>query len=107
LREPFNGLKDSIFLYNQIPKWNFIGKTIKTKFMKTKLLLITASLLMISAFFILNSCKKEDNNNEETIQVFGSEFVPYVFTDNEKIVGIDADIAAEAMQNAGVDMESL
>jgi len=73
--------------------------------MKTKLLLITASLLMISAFFILNSCKKEDNNNEETIQVFGSEFVPYVFTDNEKIVGIDADIAAEAMQNAGVDME--
>lgn len=73
--------------------------------MKNKLFLFAASFFMITSFFILYSCSKEDNNNEKTIQVFGSEFVPYLFLDNDKIVGIDADIAAEAMQNAGVDME--
>ncbi|HPE87641.1 MAG: transporter substrate-binding domain-containing protein [Bacteroidia bacterium] len=67
----------------------------------------TIKILFVLALVVLffTTCKKEDNNDEETIQVFGSEFVPYVFPDNEKIVGIDADIAAEAMLKAGVDME--
>jgi polar amino acid transport system substrate-binding protein len=69
-----------------------------------KLFLISVSLLIMAAFFTLNSCKK-DSSEDNTIQVTGIEFVPNVFLDNEKVVGIDADIAAAAMQNAGVAME--
>jgi polar amino acid transport system substrate-binding protein len=70
--------------------------------MKNKLFLIAASFLMITAIFILNSCKKDDVENE-TIQVAGVAFNPYYSLNDGKIVGIDADIAAKAMQNAGVE----
>nr|MDA3928323.1 hypothetical protein [Prolixibacteraceae bacterium] len=66
------------------------------------------SILFNLALIILlvSGCKKDnDISKEETIQVSGIEFIPNVFLDNEEVVGIDADIAAEAMQNAGIDME--
>jgi len=70
--------------------------------MKTIRFLLAFSL--VALFF--SACKKDDNKSDQgTIQVSGSEFVPYVFLDNDEIVGIDADITAEAMQNAGVAME--
>jgi polar amino acid transport system substrate-binding protein len=70
--------------------------------MKTTRILFT--LLLTVLFF--TACEKEDDIvKNETIQVFGIEFIPNVFLDNEEVVGIDADIAAEAMQNAGIDME--
>lgn len=71
--------------------------------MRLKLFLISVSCLLMATFVTISGCKKTDT--DATIQVYGSEFVPYVFTDNEKIIGIDADIAAEAMQNAGVDIK--
>ncbi|NLO69887.1 MAG: transporter substrate-binding domain-containing protein [Porphyromonadaceae bacterium] len=72
--------------------------------MQNKNLLLAISILTMAVLLSLNSCKKDDLE-DKTIQVFGSEFVPYVFTDNENVVGIDADIATEAMQSAGVDMK--
>ena len=70
--------------------------------MNNKLLLIYASFLMIAAFFILNSCTKDDLKIE-TIQVAGVEFKPNFFTQDGVIVGIDADIATNALQNAGFE----
>lgn len=70
--------------------------------MRNKLFLISASMFLIAAFFILNSCKKDDSENA-TIQVTGVEFKPNYFMDDDEIVGIDADIAAKALKNAGVE----
>ncbi|KAF0130299.1 MAG: ABC-type amino acid transport/signal transduction systems periplasmic component/domain-like [Bacteroidetes bacterium] len=70
--------------------------------MKTKLILITASLLMLAAFFTINSCKK-DEPNDKTIQISGVEFKPNFFTNDGVVVGIDADIAAQALQNTGIE----
>lgn len=72
--------------------------------MKNKLVLIPALLLFITAFFILNSCS-EDDKDDETIQVSSIEFKPNFFMNEGKIAGIDADIAAKALQNAGVKFE--
>jgi polar amino acid transport system substrate-binding protein len=45
------------------------------------------------------------NESEKPIQVAGIEFVPNFFIKENKIVGIDADIASVAFQNAGVNFE--
>ena len=71
--------------------------------MRLKLFLISASCIVMATFYTISSCNKKDSN--ATIEVSGIELIPNVFLNNEEIVGIDADIAAEAMQNAGVDME--
>ncbi|PKP53378.1 MAG: hypothetical protein CVT92_04355 [Bacteroidetes bacterium HGW-Bacteroidetes-1] len=68
--------------------------------MKTKLFLI--SILTMVVLLALNSCKK-DSSESNTIQVSGVEFKPNYFIEDGEIVGIDADIAAKALQNAGVD----
>lgn len=65
-------------------------------------------ILLVALFTILffTTCKKEDETTDKpTIQVSGIEFTHNFFIDNEKIVGIDADIAATTMQKAGVDVE--
>lgn len=72
--------------------------------MKRKLLLGSIAIMALGAFFILNSCNKDDIKGE-AIQVAGVEFKPNYFMNNSAIAGIDADIAAEAMQNAGIDFE--
>ena len=72
--------------------------------MKTKLILISVSFIIMAIFMTISSCKK-DNNDDTTIEVAGIEFTPNVFLDNGAVVGIDADIAAAAMQNAGVSLK--
>lgn len=59
-------------------------------------------MLLLTVLFF-TACQEKDE--EETIEVSGIEFAPNFFLDNDAIVGIDADVATEAMQNAGVDME--
>lgn len=67
-----------------------------------------ASLLMMGllgvALISITSCNIF-NTNAYSIEVFGITFSPNFFLNEEEIVGIDADIASEAMKNAGVDME--
>jgi polar amino acid transport system substrate-binding protein len=63
-------------------------------------------LIILTVALFFTACQKDDDIiKEETIQVSGIEFVPNFFIKNEEIVGIDADVAAEAMQNAGIDIE--
>ena len=61
------------------------------------------SLVIITGFLLTltYSCKKASQENS-TIQISGIEFAPNYFLKNGAVVGIDADIAAKAMQNAGV-----
>lgn len=70
--------------------------------MKNKLFLITAYFFMIAGMFILNSCKNDDLEYD-AIQVAGVEFKPYYYLNNGEIVGIDADIAAKALKNSGIE----
>jgi polar amino acid transport system substrate-binding protein len=69
--------------------------------MRNKLFLISASLFLMAAFLILNSCKKDDSE-DATIQVAGVEFKPNYFVNDGEIAGIDADMAAIALQNSNV-----
>jgi polar amino acid transport system substrate-binding protein len=62
------------------------------------LIFIFATTVLIS----LHGCKK-DKQDDQTLQVMGIEFIPNVFLDNNNVVGIDADIAAQALQTAGVE----
>ncbi len=66
--------------------------------------LISISILTLAVLFSMNSCEKE-SLDENTIDVSGIEFAPNYFEKNSTIVGIDADIAAQAMKNAGVRFE--
>jgi polar amino acid transport system substrate-binding protein len=70
--------------------------------MNNKLFSHAAILFLVIAFFTLNSCTKDDLKFE-TIQIAGVEFKPNYFTQDGEIIGIDADIAAKALQNAGFE----
>ena len=70
--------------------------------MKTFQILFT--LLLVGLFF--TTCKKEDTNDETSpITVSGIDFKPNFFLLDGKIVGIDADIASQAMQTAMIPTE--
>lgn len=72
--------------------------------MKNNQFLVVVAMMALGAFFILNSCNKDEIKGE-VIQVAGVEFIPNYFISNDAIVGIDADISAKAMQNAGLEFE--
>lgn len=60
------------------------------------------TLVLMSLFF--TTCIKDDiNYSKISIEVSGIEFIPNVFSENGKIIGVDADIAYQAMQNAGIN----
>jgi polar amino acid transport system substrate-binding protein len=68
--------------------------------MKNRIFLI--SILTLLVLFAINSCKK-DSSEDNTIQIAGVEFKPNYFISDGKVVGIDADIATQAMQNTGIE----
>lgn len=72
--------------------------------MKNKQYQLAIFILTIAVLFGLNSCEK-DTPDDNTIQVFGVEYKPNFFEKDGKIAGVDVDIAAQAMQNAGVRFE--
>ncbi len=74
--------------------------------MKNKKNLFTISILTMAVLFSLNSCNN-DVPEDKPIQVFGVEFTPNCYENEGEVVGIDADIAAQAMQNAGVEFEMM
>lgn len=64
--------------------------------------LLALSMLLMTVLFSFSSCDKEITD-EATIQVSGIEFIPNYFIEEGKIVGIDADVASQALKNAGVN----
>ncbi len=54
------------------------------------------------SLILLSSCETNDPANE-TIQVSGIEFTPNCFVQDGKVVGIDVDIATQAMQESGIN----
>ncbi|MBN1767707.1 MAG: transporter substrate-binding domain-containing protein [Prolixibacteraceae bacterium] len=75
--------------------------------MKNIFFLVTISIVTMAVLLSLNSCKKDiiDDLDDNTIQVSGIEFTPNFFEKEGEIVGIDADITSQALQNAGVEFE--
>jgi polar amino acid transport system substrate-binding protein len=70
--------------------------------MKTKQILISVSFLFMLLFMTISSCKKGQTVETTPITVSGIDIKPNVFQSDGKIVGIDADVAAQAMQDAGI-----
>ena len=68
-----------------------------------KLLKTLSSLVLLLLLF--GACSKDEKDTKISIEVSGIEFVPNVFMENGKVVGVDADIAAQAMRNSGIDLE--
>jgi polar amino acid transport system substrate-binding protein len=77
--------------------------------MKVKRSLV--SLLVMGLFgitiFATSACDDVSDKKENIIEVLGIEFEPNFFLENQEIVGIDVDIASEAIQNAGFEMDVL
>jgi len=69
--------------------------------MNKKLFKISFSFIIMATLISLSSCEKNTIENK-TIEVAGIEFAPNVLLKNGEVVGIDADIAATALQNAGI-----
>jgi len=59
----------------------------------------------IALTLLVGACKKAQTDETETITVSGIDFKPNFFQLDGNIVGIDADIAAQAMQNADIPAE--
>jgi len=62
-------------------------------------------IIFIALTLFTGSCKKDKTTETTTITVSGVDLKPNFFQLDGKIVGIDADIAAQAMQNAGISAE--
>lgn len=71
--------------------------------MKNKLLQIATALFLMAPLLFLNSCTEE--TEDDPIQVYGAEYTPNLLEVDGAVVGIDADIASEAMNSAGVKFE--
>lgn len=68
--------------------------------MKTTTLLV----LLLAIVSMIGGCA-DDHEGDKTIHVTGTEFVPNCYLDNGQVVGMDADIAKEAMAKAGINVE--
>ena len=62
-------------------------------------------LTFITMVLFLVSCNKDKDDETTSITVSGIEFRPNFYLSEGEIVGIDADIAAQAMEDAGITTE--
>lgn len=72
--------------------------------MRKKTCLFFCSLFIVSLLLVISGCKNEDNE-KTVIRVSGIDFTPNCYVDSGEVVGVDVDIAATAMQHAGIKME--
>ncbi len=70
--------------------------------MKKILALILATLMVCTCVFSLASCSKED---KKLVMATNASFPPYEYYDGDKIVGIDAEIAALIAKELGMELE--
>jgi polar amino acid transport system substrate-binding protein len=59
-------------------------------------------ILILSLSLFVFSCEDNSSPEQETIEIYGVEFAPNYFKKDGSIVGMDADIAQLALQDAGV-----
>ena len=69
--------------------------------MKKFLALFLAVLMLVSTLVIFSACKKE----ETLVMATNAAFPPYEYKDGDKIVGIDAEIAAAIAEKLGMKLE--
>ena len=59
-------------------------------------------LISIALVLLFDACKKDQTVDTTPITISGIDIKPNIFQLDGKIVGIDADVAAKAMQDAGI-----
>jgi len=62
-------------------------------------------ILLVLLLVVIVGYNINKSKNEMPIKVMGIDFVPNVYIENDEIVGIDTEIATNAMKNAGVKFE--
>jgi polar amino acid transport system substrate-binding protein len=72
--------------------------------MTNKLFLTAISFFTMAIMLCMSSCNTE-NVDDTVIQVSGIEFTPNFFEKEGELVGIDVDIASQALKNTGVKFE--
>jgi len=85
---------------------------IKIKLLVGIIIIVALAIVIVynPNIFNINSTLSPENTIEPTIsslelKVTGVEFTPNVYLDNNKIVGIDTEIASKALENAGIKFE--
>lgn len=82
------------------------GQNLLNKYKLKHMNSLKISFTLLMALLLFTACIKDDNKNPQTsIKVSGIEFIPNLFLANGKVIGVDADIASQAMQNSGIDIE--
>ena len=71
--------------------------------MKKLIAVLMALCMLVSAVCLLASCGKKDENT--LVMATNAAFPPYEFKDGDKIVGIDAEIAAAIAEKLGMKLE--
>ena len=71
--------------------------------MKKLIAVIMALCMLVSAVCLFASCDKKDENT--LVMATNAAFPPYEYKDGDKIVGIDAEIAAAIAEKLGMKLE--
>ena len=71
--------------------------------MKKLIAVIMALCMLVSAVCLFASCDKKDENT--LVMATNAAFPPYEYKDGDKIVGIDAEIAAAVAEKLGMKLE--
>ena len=75
----------------------------ETNIMKKLIAVIMALCMLVSAVCLFASCDKKDENT--LVMATNAAFPPYEYKDGDKIVGIDAEIAAAIAEKLGMKLE--
>lgn len=70
-----------------------------------KILALVLAALMIVTLFSFVSCKKDDDGAKKLVMATNAYFQPYEFYEGDKIVGIDAEIAAAIAEYLDMELE--
>lgn len=75
--------------------------------MKKIIALILALVMICATFCVLTACKKEEEKTprQKLVMATNAAFPPYEFYEGEKIVGVDAEIAAAIAEYLDMDLE--
>ena len=73
--------------------------------MKKSKIWISLGILLIVLVAVVIGYNMNKVKKDQPLKVTGVEFTPNVYLENNKIAGIDTEIASKALENAGVKFE--
>lgn len=70
-----------------------------------KVISLILCLVLVAGVFAFAGCSKQEETKEKLIMATNAAFPPYEFKEGDKIVGIDAEIAAKIAEKLGMELE--